>query len=630
MALTTQLAALVARTSLVAVGVTLVTVGLVVRRPTPLRPWLFVLSGLGSSLVGDLLVLADAVSPGSGWASMDASLTALAGLLLLIGMVDATGVSRGGDLGGTLDALLVAVAGGALLWHVVVVEAAVPGWIGTGTEVAGFIQVLSLVAVLALLLRTRQSLPVHQRTATTLLAFALLASVSAFLAGAVRDASGLVDQFQGARAGLGVAANLLVGVAVLHPSVTAITRPRQPHPEHLTRRRMLLLGGAMLVPPALLVVERLRGHEVRVMGLTAAWVLLVPTVLARLHLLMRSREQALSGAVEAHRRLATMLGRTGDLLLLVRLASCPGDPLTARPTPVVEYASPAARPLLGRPPDELEGDTPTSMIAPGDRIDVERLFATPTDWPAAVDVRVIRADGSVHWCEVALDHYLDDPGVAIMSMRDIDARKLVELGLSEAAQRDALTGVLNRRGLFDHVARLDVASEPGALMGCISLDLDGFKEINDRLGHLAGDEVLQIVAHRLTGAVRDGDTVGRPGGDEFVVWCPRIDGMDDLRQVGERILTSLVRPMAIDGGPARVGVSLGLATLRAGESSLALYARSDAALLAAKAAGKGRIVCADDAAADPVTRRPVAVVSDDHERGAAAPPAQTGRSALQS
>jgi diguanylate cyclase (GGDEF)-like protein/PAS domain S-box-containing protein len=594
---TTGVGTLLVRTSLVTLGIALVALGLRVRRPTPMRPWLFVLAGLASSLLGDVLVLVDALTSTIGASAADGPLTALAGALLLLGMVDASTQARGGDAGGRLDAVLGAIAGGTLLWHVVVIEAAAPGWIGTGAEVAGFVQVLSLVAVFALLVRARQSLPADRRTAATLLLLALLASLAAFLVGAARDAAGLVEQYVGARAGLGAAANLLVGIAILHPSMTAITAPRRPRPERLTRGRLLLLAGAMLVPPGIHVVEHVRGHDGLALGVTAGWLLLVPTVLTRVYLLMRAREEALIGAADADRRLASMLAHTGDLLLLVRRRPAAGaddaDPLAEV---VVEYASPAAHTLLGISPTELEGRDPVAVVSADDRADVARLLAASADWPASVDVRVVHADGSWHWCEVEVDDYLDDPAVAIVCLRDIDARKTVELGLSEAASRDELTGLLNRRGLFDRIDRLerpDPTRGAGPLVGCLAVDLDGFKAINDRLGHVAGDEVLRLVGRRLTQVVRDGDTVGRPGGDEFVVLCPSVASLDDLYQIAERILVSVERPMALRDGPMRVGVSIGVACLRDGESPEAVYVRADAALLTAKATGKGRIVVAD-------------------------------------
>ncbi|MCC5949937.1 MAG: GGDEF domain-containing protein [Nitriliruptoraceae bacterium] len=490
--------------------------------------------------------------------------------------------------------MLVAIAGGTLLWHLVVIESAAPGWVGTGAEAAGFVQVLSLVAVLALLVRTRQGLLPDRRTAATLLVVALLAALGAFLAGASRDAADVVEQYLGARAGLGVAANLLVGIAIMHPSVTAITAPSRPQPDRLSRLRVLLLACAMLVPPGIHVVEYRQGHDAAAMGVVVAWLLLVPTVLARLALLMRAREQALFGAAEADRRLASMLGHTGDLFLLVRRGRGGADGVDGdRGEVVIEYASPAADAVLGVGPAALEGRTPMSLVGPDDHDRVARLVAAPERWPASTDVRVVRADGSLHWCELEVDHYLDDPDLMLVCLRDVDARKTIELRLSEAANRDDLTGLLNRRGLFEQIAGLEASREPGSCIGCITLDLDGFKAINDRLGHGAGDELLRLVARRLVQAVRDGDTVGRPGGDEFVVLCPSIVSLDDLHQLAERILANIQRPMSLALGSVRVGASLGIAARRDGEAPGSLYARSDAALLRAKATGKGRVVSAE-------------------------------------
>jgi len=173
-------------------------------------------------------------------------------------------------------------------------------------------------------------------------------------------------------------------------------------------------------------------------------------------------------------------------------------------------------------------------------------------------------------------------------------RQLIELvlrwrgqarDLEQAAHRDALTGLPNRRAL---TALDDGAAAQG--LGVLYLDLDGFKPVNDRLGHAAGDAVLRAVAQRLTSIVRQGDTVVRLGGDEFGIICPGVS-RDALDEVGRRILVRMPEPITIGADEVIVGASLG-AFIGDGRAS-DLMRRADAAMYEAKAAGRGALRWAD-------------------------------------
>src|SRR4029453_16326453 len=131
----------------------------------------------------------------------------------------------------------------------------------------------------------------------------------------------------------------------------------------------------------------------------------------------------------------------------------------------------------------------------------------------------------------------------------------------DQATRDQLTGLLNRRGLVARAEQL-----PGHL-GVLFCDLDGFKGVNDTLGHAAGDELLEKVARRLEGRMRADSVLGRMGGDEFVVVVPGASD-DDLAGLGRRIEVDLGRPFLLEAGMARIGVSTGPAPPPPGERAL--------------------------------------------------------------
>ena len=116
------------------------------------------------------------------------------------------------------------------------------------------------------------------------------------------------------------------------------------------------------------------------------------------------------------------------------------------------------------------------------------------------------------------------------------------------AHHDALTGLPNRTLLTDRLLRgIALAKRNNNKLAVIFLDLNDFKKINDTLGHHAGDQLLQIVAQRLSNCVRESDTVGRLGGDEFVVLVGAIDKHADVLVVAEKIVASLAQPMTIEG-----------------------------------------------------------------------------------
>jgi diguanylate cyclase (GGDEF)-like protein len=131
----------------------------------------------------------------------------------------------------------------------------------------------------------------------------------------------------------------------------------------------------------------------------------------------------------------------------------------------------------------------------------------------------------------------------------------------EQATRDQLTGLLNRRGLV-----LTAEQIPGHL-GVLFCDLDGFKGVNDTMGHAAGDELLEKVARRLESAQREDSVLGRMGGDEFVVVVPGASD-EDLGGLGRRIEIDLGRPFLLEAGMARIGVSIGAAHAAPGERDL--------------------------------------------------------------
>ena len=158
------------------------------------------------------------------------------------------------------------------------------------------------------------------------------------------------------------------------------------------------------------------------------------------------------------------------------------------------------------------------------------------------------------------------------------------------AEHDSLTGLPNRVRLRDALAEAaERWRRRGAEAAVLCLDLDGFKEVNDTLGHPAGDRLLQACAERLRACVRQLDTVARLGGDEFAVLMADIRGPADVAVLAERVVATLAEPVALDGHEIAVTASIGAALLPAdGEDPVSLLRNADIALYRAKAEGRNR------------------------------------------
>lgn len=154
------------------------------------------------------------------------------------------------------------------------------------------------------------------------------------------------------------------------------------------------------------------------------------------------------------------------------------------------------------------------------------------------------------------------------------------------AQSDPLTGIGNRRALM---AALEAMVASGRRFGLLQVDLDHFKAVNDRLGHAAGDRVLAEAARILAAETRAGDAVARIGGDEFVLLLPSVPDAARLERVALRLVARMAAPIRIDGAEVRIGASIGglISGAKGGGGAEVLLAEADAALYAAKRAGRG-------------------------------------------
>ena len=183
--------------------------------------------------------------------------------------------------------------------------------------------------------------------------------------------------------------------------------------------------------------------------------------------------------------------------------------------------------------------------------------------------------------------YREARNTRILLARTEESRARIE----HLAHHDVLTGLPNRRLFEDRLIQaLAVAARARRRVALLYLDLDGFKEINDSLGHRAGDELLRAIAERLAGSVRGGDTIARLGGDEFAVIQIELRSAPDAALLAERLMTAAARPLRIAQQDVVVGTSVGIAIFpEDGGTADELCANADVALYSAKSAGRARM-----------------------------------------
>jgi diguanylate cyclase (GGDEF)-like protein/PAS domain S-box-containing protein len=251
-----------------------------------------------------------------------------------------------------------------------------------------------------------------------------------------------------------------------------------------------------------------------------------------------------------------------------------------------------AEQLLGRPATEMLG-RPITSVWPAEQLEVDRpMFERAFDGEVIIDFETVRLhrDGTPVAVALTWSPIKDDGGRVIgvsVIARDITQRKQLHEQLIHQALHDPLTSLANRVLFGDRLQHaLARGRRPGATVAVLFIDLDGFKDINDSLGHDAGDDLLRIVRTRLQGHARAGDTVARLGGDEFGVLLEDTTAAQALR-LAEVLLEGLAAPIVLRARDLTPTASIGIA-IAAGEDADTLLRNADTAMYAAKRQGKGR------------------------------------------
>lgn len=264
----------------------------------------------------------------------------------------------------------------------------------------------------------------------------------------------------------------------------------------------------------------------------------------------------------------------------------------------IQTCNPGAARLLDRPAEWLIGQSLQRLMPAAAKETFAGSCRQVFDGNAVerVKLKFFKGDGSL--VDVAANVFVlrdsrDEPVGYSLIARDITAEVEMQRQLEHLARFDTLTGLANRsESIARFKAELESIRRPGVHLGALYCDVDGFKTINDAHGHAAGDIVLKTLAKRMRECVRGGDTLGRIGGDEFMILLPGVHNRDEVANVAEKIRRRAADPIPCSGTTIDATLSIGVTLAISGESLPSLTARVDAAMYEAKHDGRNTICCA--------------------------------------
>jgi diguanylate cyclase (GGDEF)-like protein/PAS domain S-box-containing protein len=307
----------------------------------------------------------------------------------------------------------------------------------------------------------------------------------------------------------------------------------------------------------------------------------------------RFNEAVDQAVAESLARFTTMKERRTRLFDAL-LSSSPDLNYIVETTGTLIYANRAFADVFKKTLGELAGADFFALCAPFVR-DIDRhlhhVVASGVTYLGEMDATL--RNGDVRTYEYLLVPVFNPDGqceAVAGSARDITERKQAEAQIRRSANHDSLTDLPNRslfRERLEH--EIKHSTRTGLPLALLFIDLDGFKEVNDRLGHAAGDQLLQIVAHRVSACVRDTDTVARLGGDEFTVILTDVTRLPHVETIAGEILDELRKPFALAAGEATISCSIGITVFPGdGNSPEGLVRNADEAMYEAKNAGRNR------------------------------------------
>ncbi|MEX2324259.1 MAG: bifunctional diguanylate cyclase/phosphodiesterase [Nitriliruptoraceae bacterium] len=564
----------------IAVAVTLIAIHR--QAPERKRSWTFIAGGLASWVLGDAVYDVDrfgALALSDVFYTVGYAAFAFAVVELLRAQ------HAGRDTDNRIEAAMVSTASLVGVWlFVIEPHLQLPGATMSDRLIAGLYPTLS---ALLLFLLMRVVLTGRQNTSAMLLTAAIVFGLVSDTAYAFIQQAGAYDQLEHVMLDAGwLAMYALIAAAAVHPSMRmlGVSLPEQPS---FGTGKLYVAVGSLAAIPMMFVLAAVVDLQPSAASILVAGAAIVPLVLWRFVRLHRELERTHSELVSQERYYRLLALHASDVFIVINDRGSVID------------ASASATSMLDQPVSSLIGKPFDQLLAEADRNAGISLLDTVIDAAsafAAQELRFERGDGTYVWAEVRLTNLLHEPDVAgvVANVHNITARKHAELELEHLALHDPLTGLANRALLRDRIAHGLMRRERiGTDVAVIFCDLDGFKHINDSLGHAAGDDLLREVAKLLASVTRPDDTVARLGGDEFAVL---LEGYDELERhaigTAERVREVLSAPIHVGELDVVITASLGItiASLDGGINADDLLRDADTAMYAAKAAGRDHVM----------------------------------------
>ena len=552
-------------------AVVAIVLGVHMHKPAPRLPWYLIALGQTFFVAGDALSYNYKTFFGTALPFPSVAdpvylavfpLT-IAGLLLLI-----RDRSPGRDWASLVDAMIVTVGLALLSWVFLIAPYADNTMLDLGTKVVSIGYPLGDILILGIAVRMAvgggRRGPAYYMMIAGIAALVVTDSIYGWI-----SLHGMYDPGDPLDGGW-ILYYLLLGAAALHPSMRSVSDSTVPNVK-LTRARIVGISVAALIAPAVEMLQSSARNRFDAIVIGVGAIVIFGLVVGRMIGLARAREATaererilLESALrtEGEMRLGALVQHSTDVILV--LGSDAG----------VKYASPSVSQVLGYEVADLVDRWLLDYIPGADQALVESallsLLARTPGPSDALEFRIRHGDGHLMHTECLFTNLLADTAVGgiVVNLRDVTERKRFEEQLTHQAFHDPVTDLANRALFRDRVEHaLSRRGKDGRPPAVLFLDLDDFKNINDRFGHDAGDRVLQTISTRLAAALRESDTAARLGGDEFAVLLEDVAHETEISKIVAQLLESVSAPLSLDGREASVECSIGIAIARSTDRS---------------------------------------------------------------
>ena len=486
------------------------------------------------------------------------------------------------DIDGIIDTAVMGVVSGLVVWQFWVEPMLNDASVSIGVRVIWAAYPILDAALVALVGRALTSRSFH-RVGSGFLAGGVLCWLGSDL--------GFLILGEETSASVWLDAGWMLGAALLAAAVwrTALpgnepAKPVSNEVQTVSALRFVLGLAPLAIPGALELIAFRAGNDTNPIPLLIGSVLLIGLAALRGSRVIATARRANQRMASSERRYRALSANSSDAVVLVdevgRILGTSQEIMVAGHRLDLAAGTDMSALVASDDADSFRSVLERSSAVPGEVVDGEFRLAGPSGSNVWIGARFVDLSADA------------DVAAIVVNLHDVTVRRQAVNELTHHAFHDALTGLANRALFSDRIDHaLNLRRRTGADPSVLFIDLDGFKRVNDSLGHDAGDELLREVARRLLAVVRSGDTVARLGGDEFAVLIEETrTTVDEVTALGERIVAAVQKPVVINGRTVSPSASVGIAAGDADSTPTSLLRDADIAMYSAKAGGRGKHV----------------------------------------